>query len=897
MNDFNDNEIINLLSDLKNLLRDSDSVYILIAGDLNCHFSRNTRFSTIVKEFLEEDLNMKIFFESPNESINPVDYTHMFVSENSTSLPTIDHFVGSQQVLNLTTEAGVTHFSDNLSNHSPIFIKLDVGLFSMSMESPNIIPRTSWKKASEEARISFKEDLAGKLRELQVPESVTCQDVHCAVHNHDIEDYTMAVLQAIESSAQTSLPSSPAGASKTRRGQPGGPSQVAGWKEHVKPYHEESKFWHSLWCSAGKPQVGPLFSTMKQAKLQFKYAYRRLKGVKNKLQNDKFINSIIKGGTNIFQEIKKFRGKSSNCSSRIDDQVGSTNIANHFATIYSNLYNQVSQEQEINDLRAELNSKISSANIADIHRIDISLVKIALRRMKGNKSDSLFDFQSDCLINGPPELAQHLVNMLRSFFTHGIVPYCILVCTLLPLVKDKLGDITQSSNYRAIAASSQILKLLDIVLLLLEGDKLGCDDLQFGFQEKSSTTMCTWAVSAVIDHYNSQGSAVYGCAMDLSKAFDMVSWVSLFKTLQVRAVLPIFLRVLLFVYTKQSCNVKWNGSDSEIFPVKNGVRQGAVSSPTLFSIYVNDLFKLLRQSKLGCRIQTNYFGCFGYADDLLLLSASRSGLQSMVKICENFAKSKNLQFSTNQDPKKSKTKCLVFSRQARDRQGILPILLNEDPLPWVENVMHLGNKLQCDNSMRQDIMMKKGKFVGKINSLAQEFHYASPEVFIKILNIYCTSFHGSSLWDLSSKDCQGLYKAWNVSMRLACNVPRTTHRYLIETISNCLHLQVMLASRLVRFLTALKDSNKIGIRFLTGISERDRRTVLGKNLSYIAEETGVTVAGLTANIVRRQMKYFRVPEEESWRVPVLHEIMNSQLVIPGFTQEETNCMKDFLCTS
>ena len=212
----------------------------------------------------------------------------------------------------------------------------------------------------------------------------------------------------------------------------------------------------------------------------------------------------------------------------------------------------------------------------------------------------------------------------------------------------------------------------------------------------------------------------------------------------------------------------------------------------------------------------------------------------MVKICENFAKSKNLQFSTNQDPKKSKTKCLVFSRQAKDRQGILPIILNDDLLPWVETVKHLGNKLQCDNSMRQDILMKKGKFVGKINSFAQEFHFASPEVFIKILNIYCTNFHGSSLWDLSSKDFQGLYKAWNVSMRHACNVPRTTHRYLIETISDCLPFQVMQASRLVRFMTALKGSNKMGIRLLTGISEQDRRTVLGNNLSYIAEESGVT---------------------------------------------------------
>ena len=107
----------------------------------------------------------------------------------------------------------------------------------------------------------------------------------------------------------------------------------------------------------------------------------------------------------------------------------------------------------------------------------------------------------------------------------------------------------------------------------------------------------------------------------------------------------------------------------------------------------------------------------------------------------------------------------------------------------------------------------------------------------------------------------------------------------------------MLASRLVRFLTTLKSSNKIGIRLLAGISEQDRRTVLGKNLSYIAEESGVTVAGLTANIVRREMKYCRVPEEQSWRVPVLYEVMNSQLVIPGFTMDETNFMKDFLCTS
>ena len=78
---------------------------------------------------------------------------------------------------------------------------------------------------------------------------------------------------------------------------------------------------------------------MKESKLQYKYAIRRLKRANQNIQNDKFIQSIIQGGSNIFAEIKRFRGKSSNCSSRIDGEVGSTDIANRFADIYSQLYN------------------------------------------------------------------------------------------------------------------------------------------------------------------------------------------------------------------------------------------------------------------------------------------------------------------------------------------------------------------------------------------------------------------------------------------------------------------------------------------------------------------------------------------------------------------------------
>ena len=211
--------------------------------------------------------------------------------------------------------------------------------------------------------------------------------------------------------------------------------------------------------------------------------------------------------------------------------------------------------------------------------------------------------------------------MIRAYVTHGNVPFFLLVCTLLPLVKDNLADITSSENYRAIASGSLILKLIDIIIIKLEGSKLRCDPLQFGFQAGASTSMCTWTATTVIEHYNKHGGVVYGCAMDLSKAFDLVEWVELFTSLKERNISPIYLRLLLFIYKNQCCDVKWNSSYSYRFSVTNGVRQGAVSSPLLFSVYINDLILQLRRSGLGCRFDHCYFGCLGYADDLLLLSA------------------------------------------------------------------------------------------------------------------------------------------------------------------------------------------------------------------------------------------------------------------------------------
>ena len=145
--------------------------------------------------------------------------------------------------------------------------------------------------------------------------------------------------------------------------------------------------------------------------------------------------------------------------------------------------------------------------------------------------------------------------------------------------------------------------------------------------------------------------------MDMSKAFDMVDWYQLFTSLRKRQLNSVILRLMLTIYMKQKCNVVWNGSPSAKFSVTNGVRQGAVISAILFAIYIDELLRILRDSRLGLHIDGVFFGTFVFADDIFLLSGNVSSLQVMVNKCTEFAKEKNLKFETNVNPDKSKTNC------------------------------------------------------------------------------------------------------------------------------------------------------------------------------------------------------------------------------------------------
>ena len=168
---------------------------------------------------------------------------------------------------------------------------------------------------------------------------------------------------------------------------------------------------------------------------------------------------------------------------------------------------------------------------------------------------------------------------------------------------------------------------------------------------------------------------MYACFLDLKKAFDLVKLSKLFDKLDGR-ISSIHLRLLMHCYVKQTCCVRWDNVDSKSFKVTNGVRQGSSTSSYLFSVYIDALFLQLEASGLGCYVDDQFLGVFGYADDVVLLSPSLEGLQKMLDICNKFCVEHGIQISVDRNPKKSKTKTVAFNCKNKSPSNLI---LNDIP--------------------------------------------------------------------------------------------------------------------------------------------------------------------------------------------------------------------------
>ena len=324
-------------------------------------------------------------------------------------------------------------------------------------------------------------------------------------------------------------------------------------------------------------------------------------------------------------------------------------------------------------------------------------------------------------------------------------------------------------------------------------------------------------------------------------------------------------------------------------------------SPALFAVYLDGLLLELRQLKVGCQIGGWWCGATCFADDLFLLAPSRTAAEMMLETCENYAQRHNLEYSTDPNPSKSKSKCIYFSGKARNVQLPDPLQLNGEDLPWVATAEHLGHTLHQDCTMDQDARVKRAKFIDKTCELRETFDFAHPEQVIKAAQVYASDAYGSMLYNFSSNASESFFKSWNTFVKLAWNVPRDTYTYIVENLlaNNFSSLKKQILSRYTTFFQSLFTSASKEVRHLARIVSRDARSTVYQNVKLIEQISGLSPWDCSKCQITENILKAVIPGNNEWRLSLLKKMLATRMENESNMEDTETLSKmiDSLCNS
>ena len=339
-----------------------------------------------------------------------------------------------------------------------------------------------------------------------------------------------------------------------------------------------------------------------------------------------------------------------------------------------------------------------------------------------------------------------ITYLFNACLVHRYTCIDILKGVINPTIKDKLGNINDSNNYRPVMLSSMFLKLFEYCLIEEIQRKVILNDRQHGYQEKYSVTTAGLSLKETICKYTNSGSKVFACFVDISKAFDSVNHKILINKLIKYNVPLIYINLIKYWYSHQFVKVKFANKFSYEWKICNGVRQGGVLSGLLFSIYIDSLLNEVTNSKIGCKLGLLMSNIIAYADDLVLLSPSPESLQKLIDLLQNETNKIDLKINLK------KTKCMIFCSESSSICKIKRCFtLEKEKIEYVTSFKYLGNIIQNDMINAEDIKLKRNNFFKDFNSIYRKFSFVNSSVLLYLFKQYCMQFYGANLWSENRK--------------------------------------------------------------------------------------------------------------------------------------------------
>ena len=152
------------------------------------------------------------------------------------------------------------------------------------------------------------------------------------------------------------------------------------------------------------------------------------------------------------------------------------------------------------------------------------------------------------------------------------------------------------------------------------------------------------------------------------------------------------------MYSKLKCQVGTSAGESDIFPRSNGVMQGECLSPTLFTAYINKIERLMNNvDEMGVYLNGVKVSVIMYANDLVIISKTKHGLQLGMNALYKFCSTNTLTVNTN--------KSEVMSVSKRKPTSLPVIHYNNMPLRWVDSFRYLGVNIHRTNNLSKGLKL------------------------------------------------------------------------------------------------------------------------------------------------------------------------------------------------
>nr|VZI08239.1 unnamed protein product [Spirometra erinaceieuropaei] len=404
----------------------------------------------------------------------------------------------------------------------------------------------------------------------------------------------------------------------------------------------------------------------------------------------------------------------------------------------------------------------------------------AVQQLSNGKAPESDAIPAEVYKHGAPLLMDHLTALFQEMWRQGEVPQDFKDATIVHLYKRK-GNRQVCDNHRGISLLNIAGKIFARILLNRLNNHLEqglLPESQRGFRRHRGTTDMIFAARQLQEKCQEMRTHLYSTFVDLTKAFDTVNREGLWKIMQKFGWPERFTQMVRQLHDGMMARVTDNGAVSEAFAVTNGVKQGCVLAPTLFSLMLSamrmDAYRderpgiriayrtdghLLNQRRMNfqSRVSTTTVHELLFADDCALNTTSEAEMQRSRDLfsaaCENFSLVINTQKTVvmHQPPPNSAT-----APNAPPQ-----ISVNGNQLQVVENFPYLGSTLSHNTKIDDEVanrISKASQAFGRLRSTVWNRHGLQLSTKLKMYKavILPTLLYGAETWTVYTRQARRL---------------------------------------------------------------------------------------------------------------------------------------------